>query len=179
VADHAGDPAALPKDWQGQLIEAVGSREQRGSGDGVPNVILGNVLGSLANQGQQFGRKRFHIFDMDRSFVIVDGHANFPLRLTPEMAGVAMIRAPYSNLMVNIDNCLNTLRRLVAAGDMNGLPLAERAIEEYWAATPLRARKSGLLYIQQILHDQRDSISRASRDVEDALDAYIERKLAT
>jgi hypothetical protein len=81
--------------------------------------------------------------------------------------------------MVNIDNCLDTLRRLVAAGDVSGLPLAETAIEEYWAATPLRARKSGLLYIQQILHDQRGSISRVSRDFEDALDAYIERKLAS
>jgi hypothetical protein len=81
--------------------------------------------------------------------------------------------------MVNIDNCLDTLRCLVAAGDMNDLPLAERAIEEYWTATPLRARKSGLLYIQQILHDQRDRISRASRDFEDALDACIERKLAS
>ena len=81
--------------------------------------------------------------------------------------------------MVNIDNCLDLLRRLVATGDMNDLPLAESAIEEYWAATPLRARKSGLLYIQQILHDQRDRISRASRDFGDALDAYIERKLAS
>jgi hypothetical protein len=81
--------------------------------------------------------------------------------------------------MVNIDNCLDILRRLVATGDMNDHPLAEMAIEEYWAATPLRARKSGLLYIQQIFHDQRGSISGVSRDFEDALDAYIERKLAS
>jgi hypothetical protein len=70
--------------------------------------------------------------------------------------------------MGHIDSCLDTLRRLIASGDMTGFPLAETAIEEYWAATLPRARKSGLLYIQQILHDRRD-----------ADDAYIERKLAT
>jgi hypothetical protein len=80
--------------------------------------------------------------------------------------------------MGQIDSCLDTLRRLTAAGDMNGLPLAETAIEEYWAATPLRARNSGLLYIQQILHDRRDTVSRLSRDFADTVDAYIERKLA-
>ena len=81
--------------------------------------------------------------------------------------------------MGHIDDCLDTLRRLIAAGDMNSLLLAETAIEVYWAATPFRARKSGLLYIQQILHDRRDTISRDSRDFADTLDAYIERKLAT
>ena len=81
--------------------------------------------------------------------------------------------------MGHIDSCLDTLRRLITSGDMNGLPLAETAIEEYWAATPLRAKKSGLLYIQQILHDRRDTVSRGSRDFADTVDAYIERKLAT
>ena len=81
--------------------------------------------------------------------------------------------------MGHIDSCLDTLRRLITAGDMNGLPLAETAIEEYWAATPPRARKSGLLYIQQILHDRRDAAGRPCRDFADTVDAYIERKLAT
>jgi hypothetical protein len=81
--------------------------------------------------------------------------------------------------MGHIDNCLDTLRRLIATGDMNSLRLAESAIEKYWAATPLRARKSGLLYIQQILHDRRDTAGRRNRDFADTVDAYIERKLAT
>jgi hypothetical protein len=81
--------------------------------------------------------------------------------------------------MGHIDNCLDTLRRLIAVGDMNSLQLAETVIAEYWTATPLRARKSGLLYIQQILHDRRDTISRDSRDFADTVDAYIEKKLAT
>jgi hypothetical protein len=71
------------------------------------------------------------------------------------------------------------LRLLIGAGDMNGIPLAEAAIEEYWAATPIKARKSGLLYIQQILHDRRDALSAQSKDFAVTVDAYIEKKLAT
>ena len=81
--------------------------------------------------------------------------------------------------MGHVDTCLGTLRRLIAAGDMNGVPLAEAAIEEYWAATPAKARKSGLLYIQQILHDRRDALSPQSSDFAGAVDAHIEKKLVT
>jgi hypothetical protein len=81
--------------------------------------------------------------------------------------------------MGRIDDCLNILRRLIVAGDTNGIQMAENAIEEYWAATPIRARKSGLLYIQQILRDQRDAFSPNSRDFAVTIDAYIEKKLVT
>ena len=67
-------------------------------------------------------------------------------------------------MVVRIDPCLDVLRRLIVAGDMNGIPLAERAIAEYWEGTPPRARKSGLLYMQQILHEHRDALSREGRD---------------
>jgi hypothetical protein len=80
--------------------------------------------------------------------------------------------------MSHIDSCLNTLRRLIAEGDPSAIALAETAIEEYWVATPVRARKSGLLYIQQILHDRRETLGGESRVFADALDGYFERKLA-
>jgi hypothetical protein len=70
------------------------------------------------------------------------------------------------------------LRRLIAAGDTNGIPLAQAAIEEYWGATPAKARKSGLLYMQQIFHDRRDALGPQSRDFAITVDAYIEQKLA-
>jgi hypothetical protein len=70
------------------------------------------------------------------------------------------------------------LRRLIAVGDANGIPLVERAIAEYWEGTPPRARKSGLLYMQQSLHAHRDALSRESRDFADTVDAYIEKMLA-
>ena len=79
--------------------------------------------------------------------------------------------------MGHIENCLDALRRLIATGDMSELPLAEIAIGKYWAATPLRARKTGLLYMQQILHDQREPRPR-SREFAATVDAYIEKKLA-
>jgi hypothetical protein len=79
--------------------------------------------------------------------------------------------------MGHIDGCLGALRRLIANGDMSGIPLVKAAIEEYWAATPAKARKSGLLYIQQILHDQRGALSPQSRDFAVTVDAYIEKKL--
>jgi hypothetical protein len=94
--------------------------------------------------------------------------------------GVALRRFATHNceMVVRIDPCLDVLRRLVVAGDTNGIPLAERAITEYWEGTPPRARKSGLLYMQQILHEHRDAVSRESRDFADTVDAYIERMLA-
>ena len=61
---------------------------------------------------------------------------------------------------------------------MSELPLAEIAIGKYWAATPLRARKTGLLYMQQILHDQHEARWH-SREFAATVDAYIEKKLAT
>jgi hypothetical protein len=50
--------------------------------------------------------------------------------------------------MGHIDTCLGILRRLIAKGDMNGIPLAERAINEYWDATSAQVRKSGLRFLQ-------------------------------
>jgi hypothetical protein len=77
--------------------------------------------------------------------------------------------------MSHIDLCLETLRRLIAAGDANSIPLAEKAVDDYWAATPLTARKSGLLYIQQMLNEHRDAFSRESRVFADTVDAYVQK----
>ena len=81
--------------------------------------------------------------------------------------------------MISIDQCLDILRRLIATGDTNDIPLAEAAIEEYREGTRFGPPKSGLLYTQQILHDARDRLGPESRDVANTLDAYIEKKLAS
>jgi len=78
-----------------------------------------------------------------------------------------------------IDTCLDTLRDLIMAGNTKDLGMAEDAIEEYWAATPVRARKSGLLYIQQILHDEVRAADLNRREFAAFVDAYIEKKLTT
>jgi hypothetical protein len=66
---------------------------------------------------------------------------------------------------------------LIAKGDMNGIPLAERAINEYWDVTLEKARKSGLRLIQQDVLDQRNSVLGAQRAFAEAVNDYIEKKL--
>jgi hypothetical protein len=81
--------------------------------------------------------------------------------------------------MGHIDTCLGILRRLIAKGDINGIPLAERAINEYWDATPIQARESGLRFLQQDVLDQRNAVLGAQRNFAEVVNAYIEKKLAT
>ena len=79
--------------------------------------------------------------------------------------------------MPHLDSCIGTLRRLIAKGDMNGLPLAEWAINEYWDATPEKARKSGLRVLQLDVLDLRNAVLGAQRNFADAVNDYIEKKL--
>jgi len=60
----------------------------------------------------------------------------------------ARIRVEESKLVGHLGGV--TLRRLIAKGDMNDLPLAERAINEYWDATLEKARRSGLRVLQLV-----------------------------
>jgi hypothetical protein len=79
--------------------------------------------------------------------------------------------------MPHLNNCLEILRRLIAKGDMNSLPLAERAINEYWDVTPQKARKSGLRLVQQDVLDQRNAVLGAQHDFAQAVNDCIEKKL--
>ena len=80
--------------------------------------------------------------------------------------------------MGHLDACLGILRRLIAKGDMDGMPPAERAIDEYWNAAPSLAKKSGLRFIQQDVLDQRNAVLGNHRSFADTVNAYIEKKLA-
>jgi hypothetical protein len=79
----------------------------------------------------------------------------------------------------HIDTCLGILRRLIAKGDIKAVPLAERAINEYWDAAPIQARESGLRFLQQDVLDQRNAVLGDQRNFADVVNAYIEKKLAT
>ena len=76
-----------------------------------------------------------------------------------------------------LKNCLEILRRLIAKGDMNGIPLAERAINEYLDATVEKGRKSGLRLIQLDVLEQRNAVLGAQHDFAQAVNDYIEKKL--
>jgi hypothetical protein len=91
----------------------------------------------------------------------------------PSLILVAYIRA-----MGHIDTCLGILRRLIAKGDVNGIPLAKRAINEYWDAAPVQARESGLRFVQQDVLNQRNAVTGDHRNLADTVNAYIEKKLA-
>ena len=79
--------------------------------------------------------------------------------------------------MPHLDSCIGTLRRLIAKGDMNGLPLAEWAINEYWDATLEKARRSGLRVLQLDVLDLRNAVIGAQRNFAEAVNDYIEKKL--
>ena len=79
--------------------------------------------------------------------------------------------------MPHLDTCIGTLRRLIAKGDMNDLPLAERAINEYWDATLEKARRSGLRVLQLDVLDLRNAVLGAQRNFAEAVNDYIEKKL--
>ncbi|MGY4573719.1 hypothetical protein ACVWY5_006789 [Bradyrhizobium sp. USDA 3256] len=80
--------------------------------------------------------------------------------------------------MPHLDACLGILRRLIAKGDANGIPLAERAITEYLEATPVAARRSGLRLLQDDVLKQRDAVIGDRRDFAETVNAYIEKMLA-
>jgi hypothetical protein len=80
--------------------------------------------------------------------------------------------------MPHLNSCLDILRRLIAKGDPNGIPLAEWAINEYLDVTPPSARKSGLRLIQQDVMVQHDAVVGVQRSFAETVNAYIERKLA-
>ena len=83
----------------------------------------------------------------------------------------------YISAMPHLDKCVAILRRLIAKGDPNGIPLAERAVNEYWNVTLENARKSGLRLVQQDVLDQRNAVLGAQRDFAQAVNDYIEKKL--
>ena len=83
----------------------------------------------------------------------------------------------YAPTMPHLDTCVGILRRLIAKGDPSGIPLAERAVNEYWNVTLEKARKSGLRLIQQDVLDQRNAVLGAQRDFAQAVNDYIEKKL--
>ncbi|MCA1458422.1 hypothetical protein I6F35_35515 [Bradyrhizobium sp. BRP22] len=80
--------------------------------------------------------------------------------------------------MPHLETCLGILRRLIAKGNLNGVPLAERAINEYWDATLPRARKSGLRLLRQDILAQANAVVGDRRSFAEIVNAYIETKLA-
>jgi hypothetical protein len=80
--------------------------------------------------------------------------------------------------MPHLSNCQDILRRLIAKGDVDAITSAERAVNEYLEATPPGARKSGLRFLREDVMTQRNATTEDRRSFADAVNAFIERKLA-
>jgi len=76
-----------------------------------------------------------------------------------------------------LDKCLDSLRRLIAEGHTNGIPMAERAIDEFLAAISPADRKEGLQSVQQVVQTQRDAVTGIHRSFADTVNDYIEKKM--
>ena len=79
--------------------------------------------------------------------------------------------------MPHLDTCRGVVRRLIAKGDINAIPLAERAVNEYLDATPPGARASGLRVLQEDVLVQRDAVVGNQRNFAQTVNDYIEKKL--
>ncbi|MBO4228088.1 hypothetical protein [Bradyrhizobium neotropicale] len=67
---------------------------------------------------------------------------------------------------------------MIAKGDLNRIPLAERAINEYWDVTLPSARKRGLRLVQQHVQPHANAVIGDRRSFAELVNAYIETKLA-
>lgn len=79
--------------------------------------------------------------------------------------------------MPHLASCLDILRRLIAKGDVDQIPLARRAIDEYLAATPIGAQRSGLRLLQEDVLVQRNAVVGDQRSFAEMVGIYIDSKL--
>ena len=79
--------------------------------------------------------------------------------------------------MAPLDKCMGDLRRLIAIADTNGIGMAERAVDEFLAVTPVVARQAGLNSVQQVVTTHRDAASGIQRNFADTVNDYIEKQM--
>ena len=78
--------------------------------------------------------------------------------------------------MTDFDKCLGDLRRLIGIADTNGVPMAEKSIDEYLAAIAPPARTGALREVQQVVQTHRDAAaSGEQRDFAEVVNDYIEK----
>lgn len=77
--------------------------------------------------------------------------------------------------MTTLDKCMSVLRPLIAEGDTKGVGAAERAVNEYVAATEPSDRKNALLNVQQALQAHREEAPGINLSFADTVNDYIEK----
>jgi hypothetical protein len=77
--------------------------------------------------------------------------------------------------METFDKCMSALRSLIAEGDANRIGAAERAVNEYVAATPPPDQKNALTNVQQAVQAHKEECPGLDLSFADAVNDYIER----
>jgi hypothetical protein len=79
--------------------------------------------------------------------------------------------------MVHFDKCLENLRGLIAEGHTDGVPHAQKAIDDYLETVSPPAQKAGLQSVQQVVQTHRDAATGVHRSFADIVNDYIEEKM--
>ncbi|WP_291847191.1 hypothetical protein [Bradyrhizobium sp.] len=82
--------------------------------------------------------------------------------------------------MEHVDKCASVLRHLIADGQTDGIPLAEKAIDELMAATPASRQKESLSNVRSVVQADRDAVAReadfgSQLGFADTVNNYIEK----
>jgi hypothetical protein len=78
--------------------------------------------------------------------------------------------------MADFEKCSGDLRRLIGIADANGVPTAERSIDEYLAATEPSKRTGALQEVKQVVQTHRDAATSGDqRDFAEVVNDYIEK----
>ena len=76
--------------------------------------------------------------------------------------------------MEHVHRCTSILRSLIAAGEPNGIPHAEKAINDLLEATPAPRQKASLESVRAIVQEQRDP-EGCRLGLADTINDYIEK----
>jgi hypothetical protein len=77
--------------------------------------------------------------------------------------------------METFEKCMSVLRPLISEGDTNGIVLAERAVNEYVAATSPADRNEALERVQQAVQAHKEQSPDSGLTFADTVNDYIER----
>jgi hypothetical protein len=77
--------------------------------------------------------------------------------------------------MEHVHRCTSVLRPLIAEGEPNAIPLAEKAINDLMDATPGPRQKASLESVQAIVQEHRDAAEGCQLQFADTINDYIEK----
>ena len=77
--------------------------------------------------------------------------------------------------MEHVHRCTSVLRPLIAEGEANGIPLAEKAINDLMDATPAPQQKASLESVLALVQAHRDAAEGSQLRFADAINDYIEK----